>query len=506
VKKRFDDSPVELVGLGTNFAFHHADPARLKRDIEGAKQYIKLSRDVGGSGVKVKPNDLPRNVPREKTIEQIGKSLNEIGRFGAGYGQKIRLEVHGGCSPLPIIKAIMDVADHPNVGVCWNCNSQDLQGEGLEYNFNLVKDRFSDIVHIRELNVGSYPYQDLMNLFVGMDYDGWILLEARTNPKDRVKALVGQRQIFGQMVAKAQAGGVRRGQGVKIVKADKKLKVEINGKLFTEYHYQDVPRPFFYPVIGPTGIPIIRHWPMKEGKDEAQDHVHHRSLWFTHGEVNGQDFWGEGRGSGKIVHEKFEKVTSGRDVGIIQSRNKWVARDGKVVCTDTRTQRFYNRPDGQMMDFEITFHASEGKVVLGDTKEGSMAIRLAPTMRVDGKVGKGHIINSEGHRDGAAWGKRASWCDYYGPVNGDIVGVAIFDHPKNPKHPTWWHVRTYGLFAANPFGVHNFERKPKGVGDITIPAGESLTFRYRFYFHKGDAEQAQVAKHYRQYAATGSVK
>ncbi len=506
VKKRFDDSPVELVGLGTNFAFHHADSARLKRDIEGAKQYLKLSRDVGGSGVKVKPNDLPKNVSRDKTIEQIGKSLNEIGRFGADYGQQIRLEVHGGCSPLPIIKAIMDVADHPNVGVCWNCNSQDLQGEGLEHNFNLVKDRFSDIVHIRELNIGSYPYQDLMNLFVAMNYTGWILLEARTNPKDRVKALIEQRQVFGQMVAKAQAGGIKRGQGVKIVKADKKLKVEINGKLFTEYNYEDVPRPFFYPVIGPNGVPIIRHWPMKEGKDEATDHKHHRSLWFTHGEVNGHDFWSEGGRSGKIVHEKFDKITSGRDVGIIQSRNKWVARDGKVVCTDTRTQRFYNRPDGQMMDFEITFHASQGKVVLGDTKEGSMAIRLAPTMRVEGKVAKGHIINSEGNRDGKAWGKRAAWCDYYGPVKDQTVGVAIFDHPKNPKHPTWWHVRTYGLFAANPFGVHNFERKPKGVGDITIPAGESMTFRYRFYFHKGDAKQAQVAKHYRQYAATRPVK
>ncbi|MHC4733783.1 MAG: DUF6807 domain-containing protein, partial [Planctomycetota bacterium] len=201
-----------------------------------------------------------------------------------------------------------------------------------------------------------------------------------------------------------------------------------------------------------------------------------------------------------------DKITSGRDVGIIQSRNKWIARDGKVICTDTRTQRFYNRPGGQIMDFDITIHASNGKVVLGDTKEGSMAIRLAPTMRVEGKVGKGHIINSEGHRDGAAWGKRAAWCDYYGPVNGDIVGVAIFDHPKNPKHPTWWHVRTYGLFAANPFGVHNFESKPRGTGDITIQAGKSLTFRYRFYFHKGDAKQAQVAKHYRQYAATEPIK
>ena len=154
-----------------------------------------------------------------------------------------------------------------------------------------------------------------------------------------------------------------------------------------------------------------------------------------------------------------------------------------------------------MMDFEITIHASQGKVVLGDTKEGSMAIRLAPTMRVEGKVAKGHIINSEGQRDKSAWGKRASWCDYYGPVDDEIVGVAIFDHPQNPQHPTWWHVRTYGLFAANPFGAHDFEKKPKGTGDLTIKSGDSVTFRYRFYFHKGDEKQSKVAEHYREYAA-----
>jgi sugar phosphate isomerase/epimerase len=503
VKRRFDNSAVTLVGLGTNFAFHHTDPAKLRRDIEGAKQYIKLSHDVGGSGVKVKPNDLPRGVPREKTTEQIGKSLNELGRFGADYGQVIRLEVHGSCSPLPIMKEIMDVADHPNVGVCWNCNSPDLEGQGLEYNFNLVKDRFADTVHVRELNIGSYPYQELMNLFVAMDYAGWILLEARTKQEDRVKALAEQRHVFEDMVAKAQAVRIKRGAGVKIVEADKKLRVEINGKLFMEYNYQDVPKPFFYPVIGPTGVPIIRHWPMKDGKNEETDHPHQRSLWFTHGEINGHDFWSEGGRSGKIVHDKFLKVTSGRDMGVIQANNKYVARDGQVICTDTRTHRFYNRPDGQIMDFEITIHASEGKVVMGDTKEGSMAIRLAPTMRLKGKVGKGHILNSEGQRDGETWGKRAAWCDYYGPVEDQIVGVAIFDHPQNPKHPTWWHVRYYGLFAANPFGVHDFEKKPEGTGDITIGAGESLTFKYRFYFHKGDTNQAKVAEHYREYVSTG---
>ena len=506
VKKHFADSPVTLVGLGTNFAFHHTDPAKLRRDINGAKEYIRLSSDVGGTGVKVKPNDLPKDVPQEKTVEQIGKALNELGRFAADYGQKIRLEVHGSCSPLPVIQAIMDVADHPNVGVCWNCNSQDLEGRGLEYNFNLVKDRFGDTVHVRELNIGDYPYQELMNLFVAMDYAGWILLEARTKQEDRVKALAEQREVFEEMVAKAQRSGTGQKvtSGVKITKQEKTLRVDINGKLFTEYCFKDVPRPYFYPVIGPTGEPIIRHWPMKEGKDEAQDHVHHRSLWFTHGEINGHDFWGEGGKSGKIVHDKFLKVTYGRDMGVIQANNKYVARDGQVICTDTRTHRFYPpvaEPDGQIMDFEITIHASQGKVVMGDTKEGSMAIRLAPTMRLKGKVGKGHILNSEGQRDGQTWGKRAAWCDYYGPVEDQIVGVAIFDHPQNPKHPTWWHVRDYGLFAANPFGVHDFEKKPEGTGDITIPAGENLTFKYRFYFHKGDTNQAKVAEHYREYAA-----
>jgi len=506
VKKHFADSPVTLVGLGTNFAFHHTDPAKLRRDIKGAKEYIRLSSDVGGTGVKVKPNDLPKDVPQEKTVEQIGKALNELGRFAADYGQKIRLEVHGSCSPLPVIQAIMDVADHPNVGVCWNCNSQDLEGRGLEYNFNLVKDRFGDTVHVRELNIGDYPYQELMNLFVAMDYAGWILLEARTKQEDRVKALAEQREVFEEMVAKAQRSGTGQKvtSGVKITKQEKTLRVDINGKLFTEYCFKDVPRPYFYPVIGPTGEPIIRHWPMKEGKDEAQDHVHHRSLWFTHGEINGHDFWGEGGKSGKIVHDKFLKVTYGRDMGVIQANNKYVARDGQVICTDTRTHRFYPpvaEPDGQIMDFEITIHASQGKVVMGDTKEGSMAIRLAPTMRLKGKVGKGHILNSEGQRDGQTWGKRAAWCDYYGPVEDQIVGVAIFDHPQNPKHPTWWHVRDYGLFAANPFGVHDFEKKPEGTGDITIPAGENLTFKYRFYFHKGDTNQAKVAEHYREYAA-----
>ena len=205
VKKRFENTPVTLVGLGMNWAFHHVDQTRLKEEIKGAKDSIVLSHDVGGIGVKVKPNFLPDEVPPEKTIEQIGLSLNEIGEFAHDYGQKIRVEVHGKrTQTLPVMKAIFDHVTAPNVFICWNCNKQDLDGNGLEYNFNLVKNRFGDTVHIRELDVGDYPYQKLMALFVGIDYDGWIMLEARTDPEDKVKALIEQKRIFNEMVKNAQ--------------------------------------------------------------------------------------------------------------------------------------------------------------------------------------------------------------------------------------------------------------------------------------------------------------
>src|SRR5262245_27969552 len=119
----------------------------------------------------------------------------------------------------------------------------------------------------------------------------------------------------------------------------------------------------------------------------------------------------------------------------------------------------------------------------------------------------GHIVNSEGVRDGETWGKRAAWCDYHGPVNGKIIGIAIFDHPQNPRHPTWWHVRDYGLFAANPFGKHHFENlDDKSAGNLTLPAGQSLTFRYRFYLHEGDEKQAGVAKKYQEYVGAAGAK
>jgi sugar phosphate isomerase/epimerase len=204
VKKRFEDSPVKLVGLGTNQQFDYVDPAQLKASIERAKEFIRLSADVGGTGVKVKPNALHKEVPVEKTITQIGESLNELARYGAELGQQIRLEVHGEeTQELPMTKRIMDVATHPNATICWNCNPQDLNGKGFESNFNLVKDRFGATCHVRELDRTDYPYQALLNNLVKMNYNGWVLLECHTNPADKLKSMKEQRAVFDQMIAKA---------------------------------------------------------------------------------------------------------------------------------------------------------------------------------------------------------------------------------------------------------------------------------------------------------------
>jgi len=203
VKKKFQDSPIVIVSMGTNQQYDYPEPEKLRESIEQTKAFFQLSHDIGGLGVKVKPNQFRAGIPHEKTIEQIGKSLNELAKYGADMGQKLRLEVHGNeTQEIANIKAIMDVANHPNATVCWNCNPEDLHGGGLEANFNLLKARFGDTCHVRELNDTTYPYQDLMHLFVKNNYHGWILLECRTDPSDKVKALIEQREIFEKMTRK----------------------------------------------------------------------------------------------------------------------------------------------------------------------------------------------------------------------------------------------------------------------------------------------------------------
>ena len=205
VKKRFADSPVHCIGYGSNFEFHSPDQAILRKNIDQTKEYIKLCKDIGATGIKVKPNGLPPEVPKEKTIAQIAASLNEIGQFARNYGQLVRVEVHGNLSQeIPNMRAIFEQVTEKNVKMCWNCNDQDLLPPGLEANFNSVKKWFGDTVHIRELNIGEYPYQQLMNLFTGIKYDGWILLEARTDPAAKIVAMKEQMKVFQEMIAKAK--------------------------------------------------------------------------------------------------------------------------------------------------------------------------------------------------------------------------------------------------------------------------------------------------------------
>jgi sugar phosphate isomerase/epimerase len=189
------DSGIDLVGMGTACEYHSPDPAVVAKNIAETKAFIQLAHDCGGSGVKVRPNGLPADVPVEKTLEQIGRALNEVAAFGEGYGVEIRLEVHGkGTDHLPHIKTIMDVADHPGATVCWNCNAADLAGEGLEANFNLVKDRLGTI-HIHDL-ISDYPWPELFKLLKGTGFAGWTLLEEGATTADPIRVMQYYKRLW----------------------------------------------------------------------------------------------------------------------------------------------------------------------------------------------------------------------------------------------------------------------------------------------------------------------
>ena len=339
---------------------------------------------------------------------------------------------------------------------------------------------------------------------------------------------------------------------VKLTPLADRVRVEIGGQLFTEYIYGDgTTRPYCYPILAADGTPLTRNFPMKNVPGEDTDHPWHKSLFFAHSSVNGVDFWNEGHGDagrspsakGNTVQDKVE--TSSGTVGVLRTHDNWMAPDGKLICTDDRSIRFHAKfearkpfarffhrwfhtrfptsAETRIIDYEVTLHAQpDAPLVLGDNKDGSMAIRLAQWMTMPHKsqgggasitgesnsvasvsVSVGHIVNSAGDHDGNTWGKRADWCDYFAEHNGNIYGVAIFDNPQNLRHPTWWQVRDYGLFGANPFGQHDFEslKDQPHIGDYTIPAGGSLTMKYRFYFHNGDEKAADIAEHYKEYAA-----
>ncbi len=294
------------------------------------------------------------------------------------------------------------------------------------------------------------------------------------------------------------------------------LEVYINGEHFTNYNYSNEnKKPFLWPVYAEGGVTITRNWPMGEveinsvGKD-SDDHVHHRSIWTSWGDLNGVDCWGEGGGSG---FQHSEEVTwgVGDAYGWIHAKNVWQDKDHQPVIDEEREYRFYAGPAGaRIFDVAVTFTASQGAVKFGDTKEGGiLAFRIRPEIEARGQKG-GTIVNAEGAKgERGCWGKPSTWTDYFGEVaDVGVRGIAVFDHPTNLRHPTCWHIRGYGLNGANCFGLSYFterEQKRQGEqplnGDYLLDAGKSLTFKYRVLIHSGDAEAVQVADRYADYAS-----
>src|SRR5262245_3240537 len=308
-----------------------------------------------------------------------------------------------------------------------------------------------------------------------------------------------------------------------VEKDDEGVTVKLDGQLFTECLIQSGKKPALWPVIGPTGKPMTRPWPMDKsaveaappdsvtaasapkgaGKPLTNDHPHHRSIWFGHQKVNDANVWLEtGPATANIGSQQQREVreVSGGERAKIVTVNDWLDKSGKKLCEDERTITCWVDGDNRVIDYDVIVKATAGDVTFGDDKDGLFGVRVPDSMRVDAKQG-GTFINSKGGvEEKDAWGKTADWIDYHGPVDGETLGIAILNHPSSYGYPTHWHTRNYGLFAANPFGLHEFEPQANRDGSHTIKAGDSLVFRYRVIFHKGDEKQGRIAEAWEKYS------
>lgn len=296
-------------------------------------------------------------------------------------------------------------------------------------------------------------------------------------------------------------GDSQTDKGVNFVPHNGNVKILVGGEELAVHRVDQGAKPFLWPLIGPSGERLTRAFPMEDLETEKQDHPHQRSFWFTHGDVNGVDFWSEMRDHGTIKETARRVAASGPVLGRLETKDDWVGPDGAKICEDERVLTVYNTQSIRVLDFEITIKATEGPVVFGDTKEGTFGIRVATSMDVDrkgGLGGGGKIRNAEGVEDADAWSKSSNWVDYSGPVDGKTVGIAILNSPSSYGFPTYWHVRTYGLFAANPFGLKDFGEDKSG--ELKLEKGESVRFAYRVILHDGDADAANIADQFQAYA------
>lgn len=279
--------------------------------------------------------------------------------------------------------------------------------------------------------------------------------------------------------------------------------VKVDDDLFTRYDYATYAKPVLHPVFGPNQIRMTRNWPMKATQGEANDHPHHKSMWLGH-ELNGLDFWGETTGC--VKHDSVVEINS--EEGSFSVKNDWVSKkDGTIICTETSAFRFGAVAEKRWIDATHTFYASHGDIHFEDTKEGFFAIRTHPDLRLspDEKRGVekvfGQAFNSQGTTGKAIWGQKAKWVYYWGPVDEQVVGIAIFDHVSNLRHPTTWHAREYGLVTANPFGLHHFQKQEKGAGTHTVKKGDQITFRYRVVFQLGQQTAEELNRQFDEYVS-----
>jgi len=302
---------------------------------------------------------------------------------------------------------------------------------------------------------------------------------------------------------------------VKLVKVKEGLiEVKIDGKLFTAFHFgKDQVKPFLYPVIGPTGHGVTRDYPMKENPIEKankrQDHRHHQSIWCAHGDIRtgnfdkpGSNYWHMAKNPSKQDRQRVKRIVrlvSGPVFGQMEAEIEWITAGGRRQFTEYRTYTFFAspNPDIQIIDVSNVFKFTDSDVMFADTKEGGiLSLRIATSMD---ERGGGRMYNSRGGAGAKqCWGKQAEWCDYVGPVKGETVGIAVMDAKTNFRHPTRWHIRDYGLYTANPFGLSYFVGKDHN-GSKVWKKGESAVFNYRILIHKSDTKTARVSDHYRLY-------
>jgi hypothetical protein len=277
--------------------------------------------------------------------------------------------------------------------------------------------------------------------------------------------------------------------------------IQIDGKPFTVFHYgTDANKPFLSPLRSASGKIVTRGFPMENIEGESRDHLHHRGLWFSYDDVNGVKFWENDPSYtkpniGKIVVLGTE-WKDGAKSGTLKATMEWRDPAGKALITENREMIFYSDPKLRIIDFVINLNA-DVDVTFGDTKEGAFAIRLADVF-TEKKGGK--MVDADGRKGMInVWGKRSNWVDYTAVVDGEPLGVAIFDHPLNPHHPTYWHARDYGLFALNPFGQKAFDPKME-ESHLKVAKGQRLTFRWRVVIHPGDATTADLDDLYKLYS------